>query len=420
MAARLIALLISTFISFNLFALKFETVGNKKTHQQVIDNELKDLKNAAVDDKLVVEVKRRLWNLRIFSKVKIEIVSDKKLIIKVEERWTLIPIAKATSGGGTTYFALGAYDINSFGINTELGAQYEQLNNRNAGVVWIRKPQFLHNRNLKFGADLWSINRIRYFFQDDSELDGAFTLERKRMNSFVEYKWNEDFMTLGFQLDYHQDETSDFGLDDELIEQNSANDYDPDESLISTWYGLYYLLGRLDYKNYLISGKQLKLTSFLVSISESSERYLTDSQIKFSYYKIFQDNLNFACQFVYNQTNLEQIQYQKYIGGFAEVRGYMDGQYYDKANWQNNIEQRFDLIEKSYGVLQGVVFTDQAKEGSDFKNITESKSEVLLSSGVGVRFISPKIYRFVGRLDYAQTHTRNASRGISFGIQQFF
>ena len=139
-------------------------------------------------------------------------------------------------------------------------------------------------------------------------------------------------------------------------------------------------------------------------------------------YKLWQNknNLNFAWQFKLKSNNYKDIQNFNYLGGFEEVRGYMDGQYYGNTTWQNNIELRQDIFENKYGVIQLATFTDQAKEGEDLQDLTERKEEILLSSGLGIRLISPKIFRFVGRIDYAQTHTRFVSQGISFGIQQFF
>ena len=43
-----------------------------------------------------------------------------------------------------------------------------------------------------------------------------------------------------------------------------------------------------------------------------------------------------------------------------------------------------------------------------------------LSSGLGARFIFPKVYRLVLRLDYAKPIINDDEQFINFGIQQFF
>ncbi|MAX67298.1 MAG: FtsQ-type POTRA domain-containing protein [Bacteriovoracaceae bacterium] len=228
-------------------AFDFKVKGNSKTSEDVVRIEIKDLLEQDLDDQVLNELKRRLWNLRVFSSVKVEKISENQILIQVEERWTTIPIAKFQGGGGSTYFTLGAYDINTFGSNTEIGAQYESLNNRPAGVLWLRKPQFLYDRNLKFGVDVWDINRIRYLFKRNGEDDGAYTLQRKKINLFTEKKWKNDQYLFGVQLEYHDDRVSDFGLTDEQIELNQLNGFSPDSDSISLWHSVYFHWGRLNY-----------------------------------------------------------------------------------------------------------------------------------------------------------------------------
>lgn len=394
--------------------------GNEKTDLDVILTEIQDLRTSELSKELVVEVKRRLWNLRIFSQVDTEIKNG-ELVIAVAPRWTLIPIAKASSGGGSSFYTVGVYDINTAGQYIEAGAQYESLNNKPAGVLWSRKPHFLGDRNLKSGVDLWTINRVRNFYGLDGEDDGAYTLRRQKLALFLEKKMSEDFYLLGINFEYHQDDISDFGLSSEQEEENFNNSFSPDEESINKWLGVYFTAGRLDYENYLQKGKQLRLDAKLIFSSINGEdKALTDLTLKYNHYWLFENHNNLAWQFLISGTNSEQLQYQKYIGGLSEVRGYRDGQFFNQSYWQSNLEHRFDLIERNWLVLQGAVFSDMAKEGRTLQDIGDSKSPILLSSGVGVRFISPKIFRFVGRLDYAQTHTRFVDQSLSFGIQQFF
>ena len=402
-------------------SIAFEVVirGNAKTHQDVILSELNDLLGQELDESLLKEANRRLWNLRVFSDVKTKIIEN-KLEIEVKPRWTFIPIAKVAGGGGSTYYAVGAYDINLLGTYTEVGAQYESLNNRPAGVLWLRKPQFLRDRNLKLGVDFWSINRVRFFFKMNGDDNGAFTLNRKRANFFLEKKWQQDFYLFGLNFDYHQDEISDFGLTDEQKEQNQANSFEPGGKSVSRWFGSYFTVGRLNYQNYLIEGGQLRLQSYLVHTTGEQDKTFSDHLVQYNHYWLASNHHNTAFQIKVAGNNSELLQYQKYLGGLSEVRGYMDGQVYNEVYWQSNLEHRFDLYESPLLVLQGAVFTDQAKEGVDVSDVLNNKNEIMLSSGAGIRFISPKIYRFVGRLDFAQTHTRYVSQGISFGIQQFF
>ncbi len=406
------------FLSISLYAFEIEIEGNTKTQSNIIRIELADLTSRKIDSNLLDEIERRIWNLRLFSKVDIK-PKDESVLITVSERWTTIPIAKFSSGGDSTYIALGAYDINTLGRNLEIGAQYEELNDRPAGVLWFRKPQFLDNRNLNIGMDFWTINRIRVFYDSNGEENGAFTLIRKRLNTFVEQKWDSDFFLLGLQFDFHNDEISEFGIGDELEDENRENNLVFDQRSISKFLRIYFRVGRVNFQNYLVDGSDVQVESAVV-YSSVEDNALSDSKLIFRHFTLLPNHINVAWQFSMETTNLENIQYQKFVGGFSEVRGYRDGQFYDNAFWNNNVEVRFDAWENSLGVVQGAIFSDQAKEGESIKESFNSEERVLVSSGFGIRLISPKIFRFVARLDYAITHTRFIDQNLSFDIQQFF
>lgn len=394
--------------------------GNNRTSDNVIINEVRDLVHFDLSSSIALEVKRRIWNLQTFSSVKV-LIQNKSIEIFVKERWTTIPIAKFSSGGGTSYSAFGFFDINTLGLYKEVGVQYEQLNGAPAAVVWYRDSQFLSDRNLKVGIDLWNFNRVRSFYDTGGDEIGAYTLRRRRANIFFERKTNDDRMTFGGRFDLHNDDISDFGLSNEVKSKNRANNFQFESKDQSIFYSLYFKYGRLDIQNYLVSGFQ---ASSYISLQDFKNRdsniFTTNLRINIKAYHLRENHFNFGWQFQVISDSNDQIQYQNYIGGFSEVRGYRDGQFYDQAYWQNNLEFRFDILESSLAVIQGIVFNDVAKEGRTISAVSKSKDEVLLSSGFGMRFISPKIYSFVGRVDYAITHTRFIDQNLSLGVQQFF
>jgi outer membrane protein assembly factor BamA len=403
----------------NAFSFVVTITGNEDTKKNVILTEIQDLRGQELNSILISEIERRLWNLRIFSTVEV-VNSDDVVKINVKPRWTLIPIAKASGGGGSTFYTLGVYNINTSGRYLEVGAQYESLNNRPAGVIWLRKPHFMDDRNLKFGMDIWTINRIRNLYKTNGDDNGAYSLERKKLSLFIEKKIQNDFYLFGTQFEYKQDHITDFGIGDEQVELNNANDFTPSQKSINKWIGGYFSAGRVDYENYLLNGNQIRLEGNLIFSNDGEEKVSTDLSLKYNHYWLFENNQNLAFQFLVSSNNSDQLQDQKFIGGLGEVRGYKDGQFFNQSYWQGNLEHRFDLYEKDWMILQGAVFSDMAKEGATIQGIGDNSNSILLSSGLGVRFISPKIFRFVGRLDYAQTHTRFLDKSLSFGIQQFF
>ena len=108
------------------------------------------------------------------------------------------------------------------------------------------------------------------------------------------------------------------------------------------------------------------------------------------------------------------------MGGFENVRGYFDGQLRGKQYWQSNLEFRGILLERNWYYLQGVVFGDAAQLIDATDPVESNTDDIFSSVGVGLRIGSPKIYRFIARLDVALATSHPATSRISFGVQQFF
>ncbi|MCJ8276166.1 MAG: hypothetical protein MJK18_04940, partial [Bdellovibrionales bacterium] len=93
--------------------------GLEKTERSIVVNELDVKKGQKLTVSDLLESYNRLFNLRIFSQIKYDLkkVENQQSILEIEvkERWTLIPIAKVLSGGGSTQITLGAFDINLLG-----------------------------------------------------------------------------------------------------------------------------------------------------------------------------------------------------------------------------------------------------------------------------------------------------------------
>jgi len=119
-------------------------------------------------------------------------------------------------------------------------------------------------------------------------------------------------------------------------------------------------------------------------------------------------------------TNSKEIQNLYYIGGFENVRGYLDGQLRGQQFWQANAELRIPTFKWPWLVLQANLFVDMAQVDNSLDSAGVGRSDVFISSGFGVRLISPKIYRFIGRFDLALATSHPATSRFSFGVQQFF
>lgn len=123
--------------------------GNSKTRPGIINRELDFTQGDKFSEASIKRSEQKLKNLRIFEDVSIQYRPgpDKGVQVQVNasDRWTVIPIPKITGGGGSRLFTVGVYDVNSFGQFLEVGAQYQNLNGKNGGVLWFRNPRLLNS-----------------------------------------------------------------------------------------------------------------------------------------------------------------------------------------------------------------------------------------------------------------------------------
>ena len=87
-----------------------------------------------------------------------------------------------------------------------------------------------------------------------------------------------------------------------------------------------------------------------------------------------------------------------------------------------NTEYRHTLIDKDWFVLQSNVFVDGGSwrnPGGDFSDFGDDQN-LRIYPGIGLRFIHKRIFNAIFRIDYGQGITTNSTRGVVFGIGQYF
>lgn len=87
-----------------------------------------------------------------------------------------------------------------------------------------------------------------------------------------------------------------------------------------------------------------------------------------------------------------------------------------------NTEYRHTLYEKGWFVVQGNAFVDMGtwrKPNEDFSQLFNGSS-TRFYPGLGLRFIHKRIFNAVFRLDYGIGIGNDATKGLVFGIGQYF
>lgn len=398
--------------------------GNSRTADQVVRRELMLSEGKVFSLADYNETIIRLKNLQVFSKVEPTLYKgelDNEIILEItfQEKWTTIPIFRFGGGGGVNYIVLGLYDINVLGKYLEVGGQYENFGGQHNGVVWYRNPRFLNKRQ-RFGIDIWSIMNNRENFDYSGELNSAYTIDRKRLNFFLDKEFRT-WLIWGLGVDLHDDTFSDFGLDDEQLDTNSKSQYTLPEKAQNFFLYTYGDIGRLKYDNYLVDGAVTSIKFEHAHSTWGSDETFYRIILEEKAFMQLPQTSNAAVRISVGITDSLQEQSAFYKGGLDAVRGFDDGFFKGRAYWLANLEYRIPSIKTDWFVLQHVVFFDVGNVADKFTDLTKSVNDEFYSGGIGVRLISPRIYRFNFRIDYAFGYGHGKEmQGISFGSQQFF
>ena len=395
--------------------------GLDKTEPFVVERELLVRAGEPLEVAALEETVQRLKNLRIFREVSVALEerADGKVVLTLTfaEKWTVLPIARFGGGGGTTFAVLGLYDINVLGRYVELGGQYEYFGGTHSGVVWFRDPRFLGQR-LKLGVDLWKTQRVRSLYDPAGRLDGAYGMHRYKANGFLEQEllW---WLTVGVGAEVDVDGFSEHGLDDTQLAANRSGGLTLPADGLSVIGRLEARLGRLDWDDYLVEGQTLQLrlerTSGLLGSELDFTRGVFDGRI----FRRLPWHANVGLRVTGGQIDRDIPQHRFYVGGLDFKRGFLDGQFRGTRFWDVNAEVRIPSLRTSWLVLQHVAFYDVGGVGADWGEALALDEPPCMSTGLGIRFISPRVARLVIRLDYAFAFALHNEQGISFGVQQF-
>lgn len=411
------SLLFSIILTTNIYATTISKIvisGNTKTKESVIRNEIDFKIGQEVNQKQLEEAKIKLRNTNLFSSVKIRHHKN-TVYINVIDRWTTIPILKFSSGGGVTKVTAGVFDPNIFGEYIEAGAQFDRLEDTNSGVVWFKNPRLFGKR---YGIDLqaWKINRLRTKFDQRAEdpvvLDGFLHIRDKFYLGLTK-EFHSKLKTTVF-YEYNRDKFS-----TKLVPKEAKSVSQSSKLPVDTKYhfaGAQLDLGRLDSNSFLLDGSKFTINARIGTTSTNKANDFFSYSVAWNYFKSFGDH-TFAQRIMAGGTDTKVLQYWYYLGGLDRIRGFSDNRFAGRYFWLSNSEYRIPLIQRPSWILQSVGFLDITSTKEVFGDLSDLSGA---STGLGLRVVLPKIYRFVIRLDYAKPIYRDDDNSISFGVQQFF
>lgn len=419
--------------------------GLISTERHVVERELRFVEGQIASIAQLEESMTRLRNMGIFRDVTYQLIArplptiegddppaptrapSRIVRVIVDERWTLLPAFLFSQGGSLTSMSVALYDTNVAGKYFELGVQYDRLGftdefwtsggAANSFVVWYRKPRFM-DTYWWISADLWNTKRLRSLYGENGEAEGGFLLDRLLIRLRAEHEIERQFWA-GFGLDYMGDDFSYQFISDENKQAQIDNFGGLPEAGRAVRLSGVARMGRVNQEDYRFDGWRVS-----GSMSHSDPLWgatyrFTQLGVETLWYKSVPGRGNIAARLGVDVGNADQIQHQYYMGGLSEVRGYADSRFRGQNAWVGNLEYRVAPYVSSWFVLQTLGFVDGGGVADTPTDLPRTLSAA--SAGLGIRLISPKIYRLVMRFDYAfPLINDDGTSGFSFGAQQFF
>ena len=390
--------------------------GFKRTKPTFIKN-IAALKEGMVLDSMLMEKDMtRLKRLPSVSHAYYQVFPANEgnydIVYGIEENFTLIPFANLFSSANDDFaFRVGLQEFNLFGKNVTLGGFY-QFDVFNSYGLSFRAPYLFSNKfGLAFNYNSFSTQEP-VFFEDDT---ADYRYGNKGFEVLGLYEVNfKNRLELGFSL-FTEDYNYLFGATSPNVPQELTVDkhlfkliYDYDDIT----YHYQYLAGFRSALNLQYVGSpDANLPDFWIGFND------------FSYYHRVGEKGNWASRLRLGLASNVNTPFAPFtVDNNLNIRGV--GNTIDRGTGAIvlNTEYRHTLIDKDWFVLQTNVFIDGGSwrnPGGDFGDFGDNQN-IRIYPGVGFRFMHKRIFNAIFRIDYGYGITRDADKGLVFGIGQYF
>ncbi|WP_420603983.1 POTRA domain-containing protein [Flagellimonas sp.] len=391
--------------------------GNERTKTNFIKKITKLKPGMELDSTLIAEDIYRLKRLPSVSHAYFQVFpanveNGYNVFYGIEENFTLIPFANVyTSNNDEFAFRIGLQEFNAFGNNVILGGFY-QRDIFNSFGAHLRAPYLFSD---KFG--------LAISYQDLITQEPVF-LE----NGTADYKYNnESFEVLGlYEINFkHRLELGmNFFTEDYTYLFGSTDPNVPQALNVKKYlYKLIYNYDSIEYYYQYLSGFKSTLNfQYVHSASQQLPEFVIGFN-DFTYYVRVGQKGNWANRLRLGLSSNMETPFAPFsVDNNLNIRGV--GNTIDRGTGSIvlNTEYRHTLVDKNWFVLQSNVFVDGGSwrnPGGDFSDFSDNQN-IRVYPGIGLRFIHKKIFNAIFRIDYGHGITKDAARGVVFGIGQYF
>ncbi|MEM9361725.1 MAG: POTRA domain-containing protein [Bacteroidota bacterium] len=391
--------------------------GNERTKTSFLKKIIKLEAGATLDTTKMEEDMYRLKRLPSVSHAYYQVVESFKenhvdVVYGIEENFTLIPFASIfTSNDDEFAFRVGLQEFNVLGRNITLGGFYQRDIFDSFGAH-IRAPN-IFGRKWGLAISYQDLTTEEPVFLDNGSADYRYNNES--IEALVLYQLNFK-NRLEFGINFF---TEDYQFLSGDTDPNVPQALRVNKHLLK----LLYNYDAIKFHYQYLSGFKSSLNLQYV---QSDDRQLPDFWIGFNDFTYFMrvgKKGNWASRLRLGlSSNLDTPFAPFAVDNNLNIRGVGNTIDRGTAAIVLNTEYRHTLIDKDWFVLQSNVFIDGGSwrnPGGDFSDFGDDQN-LRIYPGIGLRFIHKRIFNAIFRIDYGQGITTNSSRGVVFGIGQYF
>ncbi|MEP3209172.1 MAG: POTRA domain-containing protein [Maribacter sp.] len=391
--------------------------GAKRTKTSFVKKIIKLRSGMVLDSTIILEDMERLKRLPAVSHAYFQVFSSNdegrhNVFYNIEENFTLIPFANLfTSSNDDFAFRIGLQEFNLLGRNITLGGfyQYDIFNSYGLSI----KAPYLFSKKLGLAFNYHDFTTQEPVFFDNTTADYRYNNNGFEVLGLYEFNF-KNRIELGFSLF-----TEDYEYLSGATNAQVPQALNVDKHLIK----LIYEYNDLEYFYQYLEGFRSQLNFQYVGSSDASLPEFLIGFNDFTYFHRVGQKGNWASRLRLGLASNVETPFAPFtVDNNLNIRGV--GNTIDRGTGAIvfNTEYRHTLVDKNWFVLQSNVFVDGGSwrnPGGGFGDFADSQN-IRIYPGVGVRFIHKKIFNAIFRVDYGYGITRDASRGVVFGIGQYF
>ena len=340
------------------------------------------------------------------------------VFIYIEENFTIIPEVNLWTATNNVFsYKLGVYDYNFLGRNITFGGFYQNNGFDSYAINFKASNLFSKKWGLALNHQNWKSEEPLYFEQESAnylynnisfEVLGLYQINFKNQINFGVNMFKEKYKFLSGNIDFSN--------------TNIPKTLDLNKVLLK----LVYTYDDLDYYYQYVNGFKSQLYVQYVFTENDFQNEFHIFWNDLFYYKRTGEKGNWANRLRFGLSSNENTPFAPFaLDNNVNLRGV--GILVDRGTGSIvlNSEYRYTIYEKDLLTIQTNVFSDFGSwrnPGGKLDDFIQEEN-LRIYSGIGLRFISKKIYNATFRIDYGFSllnQNGNSKGGLVFGIGQYF